>query len=151
MNDQLPEDCRQRLMNEGKPYPKSYCNACGPFSPKWTECNAKIESKVDSGSTKIKPLSPDEIIQSRKAVIPDFVIVAVNELLIKYYNTPECKILQDEIVDKIIAINPNITRNQVFADHMLDFENVFSDYGWIVKHHKVFREPSYFTFEVKDE
>lgn len=40
----LPEPfCRQRLAAEGKPYPRSSCGVCGPFSPKWRECDALIE------------------------------------------------------------------------------------------------------------
>lgn len=39
----LPSNCRQRLASEGKPYPRSYCGACGKFSPKWLECDAAID------------------------------------------------------------------------------------------------------------
>lgn len=40
--DAPPENCRQRLASEGKPYPKSSCAACGQFSPKWRECDAAL-------------------------------------------------------------------------------------------------------------
>lgn len=41
----LPEPfCRQKLSAEGKPYPRSNCAVCGPFSPKWRECDAMIEA-----------------------------------------------------------------------------------------------------------
>ncbi|WP_350404542.1 hypothetical protein ABCR88_11110 [Pseudomonas sp. W17] len=36
--------CRQKLAAEGKPYPRSNCAVCGPFSPKWRECDAMIEA-----------------------------------------------------------------------------------------------------------
>ena len=32
--DERPENCRDRLQDEGKPYPKSGCEACG-----WTPFN----------------------------------------------------------------------------------------------------------------
>lgn len=35
--------CRQRLMAEGKPYPRSSCAICGAFSPCWKECDAAIK------------------------------------------------------------------------------------------------------------
>jgi hypothetical protein len=38
----LPRTCRQRLMAEGKPYPKSGCWACGDMSPKWRECDQAL-------------------------------------------------------------------------------------------------------------
>lgn len=34
--------CRQRLAAEGKPYPRSSCAICGPFSPEWKKCDAAI-------------------------------------------------------------------------------------------------------------
>ena len=39
---QLPRTCRQRLMAEGKQYPRSGCWACGDMSPKWRECDQAI-------------------------------------------------------------------------------------------------------------
>lgn len=41
----VPDNCRQRLRAEGKPYPRSSCAACGKFSPKWRECDAALERK----------------------------------------------------------------------------------------------------------
>lgn len=38
-----PANCSQRLMREGKPYPKSGCEACGDMSPLWRQCNAGLE------------------------------------------------------------------------------------------------------------
>lgn len=40
--DAPPENCRQRLAAEGKPYPRSSCTVCGKFSPKWRECDAAL-------------------------------------------------------------------------------------------------------------
>jgi hypothetical protein len=37
-----PANCRQRLVREGKPYPRSSCTTCGKFSPKWRECDALL-------------------------------------------------------------------------------------------------------------
>jgi hypothetical protein len=39
-----PSNCRQRLAAEGKPYPRSSCDICGQFSPKWRECNGLIDA-----------------------------------------------------------------------------------------------------------
>lgn len=38
-----PNNCRQRLAAEGKPYPRSSCDACGSLAPKWRECDAAID------------------------------------------------------------------------------------------------------------
>lgn len=46
---QPPENCRQRLMREGKPYPRSSCQACGKFSPRWKECDAALSVTPSEG------------------------------------------------------------------------------------------------------
>lgn len=38
----VPQLCRQRLMKEGKPYPRSSCSVCGTFSPMSKECDTKL-------------------------------------------------------------------------------------------------------------
>lgn len=42
MSRHLPENCRQRLVAEGKSYAKSNCAVCGQFSPRWRECDAVL-------------------------------------------------------------------------------------------------------------
>jgi len=37
-----PPNCRERLLRDGKPYPKSSCEACGSLSPMWRQCNAAL-------------------------------------------------------------------------------------------------------------
>lgn len=39
-----PEQCRQRLAADGKPYPRSSCSVCGQFSPRAKECDATINA-----------------------------------------------------------------------------------------------------------
>lgn len=34
-------ECRQKLMHEGKAYPRSSCAVCGIFAPRWRECDAQ--------------------------------------------------------------------------------------------------------------
>lgn len=49
MTDQRPADCRQRLIDEGKAYPKSSCLACGlsVFAPGFGENCASYAEKVE--------------------------------------------------------------------------------------------------------
>lgn len=44
----LPANCRQRLLHEGKSYPKSSCGACGPMAPKWRECAGLLTEKKET-------------------------------------------------------------------------------------------------------
>lgn len=41
-------NCRQRLAAQGKPYPRSSCEACGQFSPKSRECDAMIAAELNT-------------------------------------------------------------------------------------------------------
>lgn len=38
----VPLKCRQRLASEGKAYPRSSCDVCGPFAPNWMSCDATL-------------------------------------------------------------------------------------------------------------
>lgn len=42
-----PASCRQRLMQEGKSYPKSSCQVCGDFAPNWKVCDDALPKKID--------------------------------------------------------------------------------------------------------
>lgn len=41
----VPAKCRERLHREGKPYPRSGCEACGKFAPRWQECEVLIRAE----------------------------------------------------------------------------------------------------------
>jgi len=41
--------CRQRMAASGLSYPRSSCYSCGPFSPKWRECDARIAAVIKEG------------------------------------------------------------------------------------------------------
>lgn len=45
LESEVPPECRQRLCEEGKPYPRSSCAVCGQFSPKWRECDARLAAE----------------------------------------------------------------------------------------------------------
>lgn len=38
----VPENCRQRLMRDGKPYARSSCFACGSLAPRWKACDKAL-------------------------------------------------------------------------------------------------------------
>lgn len=161
MTDAPSENCRQRLMNEGKAYPKSSCAVCGPLSPQWKECNAKLVGAADpvyeaipvTTATTTPALSPSEVFEAakkRKAEnIPDFVIHAVNMLLIENYIGGKLFVKQDIVIDAVLKYSPGLTRDEIFDKKMLDFEEIFNQNGWVVTHHKEFRGISQFSFEAK--
>lgn len=45
MVSQPPGNCRQRLVRDGLPHPRSGCDACGKFSPMWRDCDQALQAK----------------------------------------------------------------------------------------------------------
>lgn len=79
----------------------------------------------------VKPLTPDE---ARKAlVLPDDVIIVVNEFLAQRYRGGTCIIKREEVMS---ALNTRmgLTRTEIFERHYLDFEPLFEDYGWDIQY-----------------
>ena len=100
----------------------------------------------------VKPLTKDEVIKLKK--VPDIVIQAVNELLVKNYNkqTRSARIRQNEILDLIVGDVDcgKFTRDSVFKNGYLDFEEDFQAVGWKVTYDKPGlseRYEPYFLFE----
>lgn len=83
----------------------------------------------------VKPITPDEAYS--EVVIPDFIIEAVNALIKEKYfgKTKDFAIYQKELIDLIDKNNPNINWEDVFEKEWLDFEKLYSKYGWIVEYH----------------
>jgi hypothetical protein len=48
----VPLKCRQRLAAEGKAYPRSSCEVCGPYAPNWMSCDAAL-----AAAPKAEPVS----------------------------------------------------------------------------------------------
>lgn len=88
----------------------------------------------------VKPLTPSEVAAEQVTTIPDFVIEAVNGLLLAGFRGGRAKLYQPQLVDAIIQKAPDGTlRSDVFANHWLDFEDTFRQAGWVV----VFDKPGY--------
>jgi len=90
----------------------------------------------------IKPITPQEVEEARKNDIPSFVIEAVNKLLKKKWDGKKAIITQDEIISEMKPINVLGLENgvnfrrQVFANHWLDFEDLYRESGWKVEYDK---------------
>ena len=83
----------------------------------------------------IEPISPKEVTH----VIPDFIIEAVNKLIKEKWNGEEAVIYQDDIMDIVSSNNdddPRPSRNTVYNNHWLDFEDLYRAKGWTVEYDK---------------
>ena len=98
------------------------------------------------------PISPYAAIQKRIKTFPSYVIEAVNELLVLHSDgNTSIKLKQEDIISKILLKCPEVTRNYIYENKLLDFEQVFNAVGWDVTYHKAdyndTNSTSYYTFK----
>ena len=87
---------------------------------------------------KVKPISPDELVEKKKEEFPNIVISVVNDLIAKKWDGDEAKIYQNTIVSLIVA-KSSYTRDEIFDKHLLDFEDLYREEGWDV----IYDKPGY--------
>ena len=105
---------------------------------------------------KVKPLSPDEVLGKKQVSIPDEMLEAVNELIVKKWHGNEATFRQDDLVALYLAkIGENDiqkSRDKLYENHWLDFEDIYRKAGWSVDYDKPAYNESYpatFTFKKK--
>jgi len=104
----------------------------------------------------VKPLSPDEVLEKKQMSIPDAMLEAINEMIVKKWNGSEATFRQEDLLDlyfsKIGESNIQMNRTKVFDNHWMDFEEIYRKAGWKVSYDKPAYNESYpatFTFEKK--
>ena len=105
-------------------------------------------------SKETKPISPNEIMDNLKTIIPEAVIQAVNELLKEGYRGSYVSFKQKDLISRIIKIDPSIEREDLFKKKYLDFESIFEKQGWKVEYNSPCRDESYdeyFKFTPKNK
>jgi hypothetical protein len=88
----------------------------------------------EAWNTGVKPLTPAEANIAKASSIPDGVIAAVNELLAEQGNRSHIILYQDDVMDRVLAHMDSVTRQEVFKNKWLDFENLFQSVGWAVEY-----------------
>ena len=105
---------------------------------------------------KVKPLSPDEVLEKKQESIPDEMLEAVNEMIVKKWNGSQATFKQEDVLDlylsKIGEKNIQKSRDKVFDNHWMDFEGIYRKEGWSVEYDKPAYNETYaatFTFKKK--
>lgn len=92
----------------------------------------------------VKPITPGEAEKQRITAIPDFVLDAVNFLLVQNLKSGHATILQKNIVEEAMKRAPEgFNRNDLFDKNMMDFEAVYRKAGWKVDYDKPGYNESY--------
>ena len=84
----------------------------------------------------IKPITPQEIVEAKKLTIPDAMIEAANQLIIKYWNGHSSTLKLKELVSayRKIAGSDAVSDKKLSDYHWLDIEPTFREVGWKVKY-----------------
>ena len=83
----------------------------------------------------MKPIAPDEVTALKKTLLPDKVLEAINKVIAKNWNGKSSSFKQDEVVGSIMVLT-GCTRNDVFSNKWLDFEDIYEAEGWKVYYDK---------------
>jgi len=101
----------------------------------------------------VKPIAPSDVSALQVELFPDFVIETWNTVIAKKWSGTQSHILQDDAILELITASPMlIDRDDVFARHWLDIEDVYRAVGWVVEYDKpAYNEdyPAYFVFKKK--
>lgn len=91
----------------------------------------------EKGKKMVKPISPEDITTTKEDLIPDEVIEAFNEMIVKKWDGEKSYFKQKEIVEsialKLIIMNEDIEEN-IFSKGYLDVEKIYAKLGWNVKY-----------------
>lgn len=96
---------------------------------------------------KVRPIRPSELAKRKKAVLPNAVLEAFNELIAQHFSGGSATIKQDDVVT--LMVKKGLKRKEVFERHWLDIEEVYRAEGWNVEYDKPAYNESYpatFTF-----
>ncbi len=87
----------------------------------------------------IIPITPEEVGKKTNGLLPDFVITAVNKLIIKEYSsyTKDLIITQEQLITVILLSAPKGTiKDDIFRNGWLDIEETYRNYKWKVIYDK---------------
>lgn len=87
----------------------------------------------------VQPITPNEVVETRLADIPDVVFEVVNEMLTREFRNGRAFIKQDDIVDAIL-LRYVVSRHEIFERGWLDIESHYRAAGWDVEYDK----PAYY-------
>lgn len=105
------------------------------------------------------PMTPDEALEKKQHIVPEFVFEAFNELIARNLDRGYATVKQDDVVALILSkMNPaSVTwegmggdRARIFNEHWLDIEPLYEEAGWDVKYDSPGYNESYsatFTFK----
>lgn len=85
------------------------------------------------------PISPNEVIQSKRPEIPRYVFEIFNMLIKQNWDGKMAIVTKEAVIRNIIAVNNNddlFSRSDIFTNNLLEVDNFYRDKGWCVTYKK---------------
>lgn len=98
------------------------------------------------------PIKPSEVAAKRVATIPPEVFEAFNELIVENFLVSTATVVQNKVVERILAKLPQVTRGEIFEKGWLEVEGAYRKAGWSVLYDRPGYNESYdayFEFRMK--
>lgn len=106
----------------------------------------------------IKPIKPSEVTEKKLTAIPNEMIQAVNDCIVKHWNGHYASFSQEELIERYFEItgkfNIENNRKELFNERHLNFEPIFENEGWDIEYDKPAYNETYehkFTFKIKKQ
>ena len=85
----------------------------------------------------VKAITPQEVLGNPEKALPDFVIEAINGLVLARFHNGQARFTQNEAVQAIVSNMPlvalyDVLRRMIFDNVYLNFEAVYRKQGWNV-------------------
>lgn len=93
-------------------------------------------SEVETNAVVGRPITPAEARRNQTRVIPAAIFDIVNRFLTSRAAVSPIRVFQDEVMQAILTLMPGVSRNDVYENHWLDFEEAYHVAGWIVTYHR---------------
>lgn len=92
------------------------------------------------------PITPDEVHETKKSYIPEFVFEAFNELILTHYNGRCSTVKVKDAIRNILLRMEGIPQRSVamiYTAKWLDVEDIYRKAGWDVKYEQPENDESY--------
>lgn len=85
----------------------------------------------------MKAITPAEAHMSAEwREFPDFVVDAFNGCIQDSHSQGTVQVMQEEVIMRMMSLNPELKRQEIFDKHYLDVENLYRRAGWTVTYIK---------------
>jgi len=95
---------------------------------------------------KILPIKPGDVVKVKQGTIPDAVIEAFNELIVKKFDGRSATVRQDEVIS--LLVTKGLKEEAIYENGWLDVEGIYEKSGWEVAYDKPGYNESYAAFFV---